>query len=356
MMPSNHLFVGLLATASTAFILGMLSTSWCQFASVSFSVTFSPPETDDDVLRMDISPTNSMKLYLGLWRHQSFGIKSGAFHVPSTCEEYSSQTQITVDGNWMAARVFGILALVIGGVHILIISWLSFSKKPLSRTSLHMKATPWVHLLCCLLQALTLVMLKTEFCNQSLKQGVETLLDIAIVEWSDKCELESGSKMAIVSMVFWFVSFILALFANCFASKSLSTSASANNGREKEQNPNDECQRNVKPRQYSVAVVSKADQLDEEAVVSPPEVVPKVSDSVASKSATTLTPRETSTPKQSSPKTSLSKQTKESLTISPNNSDNESRVSSIVTRNVSVSSTGVASAKGSPGRRKAKYR
>jgi len=287
MMLLIHL--GSLATASAALILGILSTSWCQFASVSFSVTFSPPETVDDVFRMDKSPTHFVTLYLGLWRHQSFGIKNGAFHADNSCEEYGSQKQMTVDDKWMAARTFGILALLIGGMHILIISWLSFrDEKILSRTPLHMKASPWIHLLCCLLQGLTLVMLKKEFCNQSLKQGVETLLESAqIVEWSNKCELGSGLKMAIVSMVFWFMAFVLALLGNCLASKrSATANANANNDRQNEQNPHNKYQKNVLQHQCSVAGASKDDdEPDEEPAAA-----------VESNPSTTVTPRETSSP------------------------------------------------------------
>ena len=343
---SPKLLLGSLAAASIAFILGMLSTPRCQFASVSFSLAFNPSEeTSDDAFRME-SPTNFIKVYLGLWRHQSFGIKNGAFYVDDACTEYNSQT--TVDKNWMVARAFGVLALVVGGLHIVIMLWLSFgSKKSFSRKSIYIKASPWVHLLCCLFQSLTLV-IQSKFCNQSLKQGVENLLKLATVEWSDKCELESGSNMAIVSMVFWFLAFVLALLASCFKSRSLSAALSSNTDRD------------VHPNQSLVAAASKDDGRDEEAISSvvenPSLFVPGATDSVAaSKPASIVTPRESSTPKQSSPKTSPSKQKNKSL-VSSNNADNGSRVSSIVTRNVSVSSSKVASSKGSPGRRRAKYR
>eukprot|EP00984_Skeletonema_dohrnii_P012273 scaffold4963_cov115-Skeletonema_dohrnii-CCMP3373.AAC.3 len=354
MMPSK-LLLGSLAAASSAFILGMLSTSSCQFASVSFSLTFTPSEAVDDVFRMDTSPTNVIPMFLGLWRHQSFGIKNGSFFVTDTCEEYSSQI---IDGNWMVARAFGILALVIGGVHALIISWLSFgSKKPFLRTSTCMKISPWIHLLCCLFQALTLIILQNEFCNQSLKQGIESLLERATIEWGDRCELELGSKMTMASVAFWFFAFILALMhmtgpPRCPSLKSSFANASANNSdRENEQNRRNERHRNAQPDQHSVAAVSKDEELDEEVatkVENPPTlVVPSATDSVASKPATGSS-RETSTPAgaKSSPKTSPSKQSR--------NTDNESRVSSVATRNVSISSSRVTSS--TAGRRRAKYR
>ncbi|KAK1746689.1 hypothetical protein QTG54_002033 [Skeletonema marinoi] len=342
MMPSK-LLLGSLAAASSAFILGMLSTSSCQFASVSFSLAFTQSEPVDDVFRMDTSPTNVIPIFLGLWRHQSFGIKNGSFFVADTCEEYSSQN--IVDGNWVVARAFGILALVIGGVHALIISWLSFgSKKSFLRTFTCMKISPWIHLLCCLFQALTLIILRNEFCNQSLKQGIESLLERATIEWGDRCELELGSKMAIASVAFWFSAFILALvhvtgLPNRCPSlvKNSSANASANNSdRENEQN-----------------AVSIDEELDEEVateVENPPTlVVPNATDSVASKPATG-TSRETSTPAgaKSSPKTSPSKQN------TSHNADNESRVSSVATRNVSILSSRVTSS--TAGRRRAKYR
>ena len=357
-MPSK-LLLGSLAAASSAFILGMLSTSSCQFASVSFSLAFTQSEPVDDVFRMDTSPTNVIPIFLGLWRHQSFGIKNGSFFVADTCEEYSSQI---IDGNWMVARAFGILALVIGGVHALIISWLSFgSKKSFLRASTCLKISPWIHLLCCLFQALTLIILQNEFCNLSLKQGIESLLERATIEWGDRCELELGSKMTIASVAFWFLAFVLALVhvtgpPNRCPSlvKSSSANASANNSdRENEQNRRNERHRNAQPDQHSVAAVSKDEELDEEVatkVENPPTlVVPSATDAVASKPATGSS-RETSTPAgaKSSPKTNPSKQK------TSHNADNESRVSSVATRNVSISSSRITSSTAE--RRRAKYR
>ncbi len=220
MMPSK-LLLGSLVAALSAFILGLLSTSSCQFVSISFSLTFTPSEAVDD----ESLSSNLVTIFLGLWRHQSFGFTSGSFLVANTCEEYSSQ--ITVDRNWMVARALGILALVISGVHALIISWLSLGrKKQCSSTSLCAKISPWIHLLCCLLQALTLIVLRSEFCNQSLKQSVESLLARATIEW-DKCKLESGSKMTIASAVCWFLAFVLAL-VHVIGRRSLSATAIAN--------------------------------------------------------------------------------------------------------------------------------
>ena len=342
------LLLGSLAAASSAFILGMLSTSSCQYASISFSLTFTPSEAIDDALRMDTPPSNFVTIFLGLWRHQSFGIGSGAFFVADTCEEYSSQ--ITADGYWMVAQAFGILALVIGGVHALIISWLSFGiNKPFSSKFMCMKISPWIYLICCLFQAMTLVVLRGEFCNQSVKQGVESLLRSATIEWSDKCKLGSGSKMTIASMVFWFIAFVLTL-VHVTGRRSLSANAIANCVRENEQNQN-ECPRNTQ-QQYSAEDASKDDESDEEAVAPeaeyPPSVLPEATDSVSSKAAIS-TSRETSTPAaQPDPKISPSKQK------TTNYGDNESRVSFIETRNASIASSRVTSA--TAGRRRAKYR
>ena len=138
----------------------------------------------------------------------------------------------------MVARAVGILALVISGVHALVVSWLSLGrKKPCSSTSLCAKISPWIHLLCCSLQALTLIVLRSEFCsNQSLKQSVESLLERATIEW-DACKLESGSKMTIASAVCWFLAFALAL-VHVIGRRSLSATAIANCVSE---NDDDEC-------------------------------------------------------------------------------------------------------------------
>lgn len=264
-----------------------------------------------------------------------------------TCEEYSSQ--ITAHGNWMMAQAFGILALVVGGVHSLIISWLSFGvKKPYSSKNIYMKISPWIYLLCCLFQAMALVVLRSEFCNQSVKQNVESLLRSATIEWDDNCKMESGSKMTIASAVFWLIAFVLAL-VHVTGRWSLCADAIANCVRENEQNQN-ECQRNTQ-EQYSVADASKDDESDEEVAAEaeyPPTVLPETTDSVSSKAAI-VSLREISTPPaQSAQKTTPPKQT------TKKNRDNQSRVSSIQTRNLSISSSRVTSATG--GRRRAKYR
>lgn len=346
---TSKLLLGSLAAASSAFILGMLSTSSCQFASISFSLTFTSSEAIDDALRKDTPPSNFGTIFLGLWRHQSFGISSGAFFVADTCEEYSSQI-ITADGYWMMAQALGILALVIGGVHSLIVSWLSFGvKKPYSSKNIYMKISPWIYLLCCLFQAMTLIVLRSEFCNQSVKQNVDSLLRSATIEWSDKCKMELGSKMTMASMAFWFIAFILTL-VHVVGRRSLCAHAIANCVRKNEQNRS-ECQRNTQEK-YSVADASKVDESDEEAVAAEaeylPTMLPETTDSVSSKAAV-VSLRETSTPPaQSASKTGPSKQK------TKKNRDDESRVSSIQTRNVSISSSRTKSA--TAGRRRAKYR
>lgn len=323
-MTTSKLLLGSLAAASSAFILGMLSTSSCQFVSISFSLTFTPSEAVND----KSSPSNFVTIFLGLWRHQSFGITNGSFLVANTCEEYSSQ--ITVDGNWMVARALSILALVFGGMHTLTMSWLSFGrKKSCSSTSMCTKISPWIHLLCCIFQALTLIVLRSEFCNQSLKQSVESLLERATIEWGTY-KLESGSKMTMASVVCWFLAFGLALV------NVIGSYCNCNIGEK------DECLTNAQPNQNSIATVSKDDGLDEEATAAEaeisPTVVPKTTtNSVASKAAT-VSPREKSTTAvPSSPKNSPSKQK------TSKNADNEIRLSSRVTS-------------ATAGRRRAKYR
>ena len=262
----------------------------------------------------------------------------------NTCEEYSSQ--ITVDRNWMVARTVGILALVISGVHALIVSWLSLGrKKSCSSTSLCAKISPWIYLLCCLLQALTLIVLRSEFCNQSLKQSVESLLERATIEWGE-CKLESGSHMAMASAVCWFLAFALAI-VHTIGRRSLSATAIA-------VGENDECNTNEQPNQNTILTVrSKGVELDEETIaveaeVSPP-AAPKTTDSVSSKAAI-VSPTEMSTPAaQSSPKTKNSPSEQKTS----NNADNENKVPSIEARNVSISSSRATS---TTGRRRAKYR
>lgn len=98
-----------------------------------------------------------------------------------------------------------------------------------------------------------MIVLRSEFCNQSLKQSVESLLARATIEW-DKCKLESGSKMTIASAVCWFLAFVLAL-VHVIGRRSLSATAIA-------VGENDECYTNEQPRK------DVEEELDEEAISS----------------------------------------------------------------------------------------
>jgi hypothetical protein len=116
---TQHLLLGSsIGAASLAFILGLFSTSKCQFVSTSFSLRFDGDGVFDNNNPLADTTTNLVQLSLGLFRHQQFGVDNGMFHVDNTCTSYAT-TAITIDTNWMAARTFGILTLIIGGIHLL---------------------------------------------------------------------------------------------------------------------------------------------------------------------------------------------------------------------------------------------
>ena len=235
----QHLLLGSsIGAASLAFILGLFSTSKCQFVSTSFSLRFSGDGVFDDNNNplTDDATTNLIQLSLGLFRHQQFGVDNGMFHVDNTCTSYTA-TAITVDTNWMAARTFGILALIIGGIHLLLLLLVSACIHSSGRSSSYEKMkrimkimSPWVYLLCCFFQGLTLLILNSQLCNnnsnnnKTIRQIVERLLVRATIQWSkDGCTMESGSKMATSSVVFWLVAGILSFLSNHFMNRMTTT-------------------------------------------------------------------------------------------------------------------------------------
>jgi hypothetical protein len=422
---TQHLLLGSsIGAASLAFILGLFSTSKCQFVSTSFSLRFDGAGAFDDNNPLADTTTNLVQLSLGLFRLQQFGVDNGMFHVDNTCTSYAT-TAIAVDTNWMAARTFGILTLIIGGIHLLLVLLVGVCIR--SRSSSYEKrmrimkiTSPWVYLLCCLFQGLTLLILNSQLCNNNnsntntIRQAVERLLTRATIQWSENgCTMESGSKMATSSVVFWLLACILSFLANHFmntmtntVSHDLPDATAAKNKvrndciREDEVVDDDGNERQtrggVQVHSSLIEDIAKkknnddndddndddddCQDLDEEAIS--PITTLKTTDSVGSKqqeqqAASSIA----STPKQSSPSTNNNPPSSNSIITAPprlgiissnnNATDTEKRSNnlspSIVSRNMSVSSaarvqsSSSSSVKGSyspagGGRRRARYR
>jgi hypothetical protein len=425
---TQHLLLGSsIGAASLAFILGLFSTSKCQFVSTSFSLRFDGAGAFDDnnpLADTTTSSSNLVQLSLGLFRYQKFGVDNGMFHVDNTCTSYAT-TAITVDTNWMAARTFGILTLIIGGIHLLLLLLVgvcihSSDSGSERKMSIMKIISPWVYLLCCLFQGLTLLILNSQLCNNSnnnnnsIRQSVENLLTRATIQWSDNgCSMESGSKMATSSVVFWLLACILSFLANHFMNTMTTTvsddlpdaSSTAKNkvrddcNREDELNDNDgnesQTRGGVQVHSSLIEDIAKkkndddnddddddddCQDLDEEAIS--PITTLKTTDSVGSKqqeqqAACSIA----STPKQSSPSTNNNPSSSSIITAPPrlgiissnnNATDTEKRSNnlspSIVSRNnmsvssaARVQSSSSSSVKGSyspagGGRRRARYR
>lgn len=421
----QHLLLGSsIGAASLAFILGLFSTSKCQFVSTSFSLRFDGAGAFDDnnpLADTTTSSSNLAQLSLGLFRYQKFGVDNGMFHVDNTCTSYAT-TAIAVDTNWMAARTFGILALIIGGIHLLLLLLVGVCIRSRSSSYEKMKKimkiiSPWVYLLCCLFQGLTLLILNSQLCNNNnnntytIRQAVENLLTRATIQWSDNgCSMESGSKMATSSVVFWLLACILSFLSNHFMNRMTTTvsddlpdaTAAKNKVRndcisEDERNDDDgnesRTRGGVQAHSSLVEDIAKKNNNDEnddddddcqdqdEEAISPIITI-ETTDSIGSKqqeqqAASSIA----STPKQSSPSTNNNPPSSNSIITAPprlgilssnnNATDTEKRSNnlspSIVSRNMSVSSaarvqsSSSSSVKGSyspagGGRRRARYR
>ena len=109
-----------LSIASTAFIIGCLSLPYCNFVSLSTTLTVYDGTSWQIVL--------STTLGLGLWSYQSSKEENGGLLIQDTCVKYDTEL-VDVNGAWSASRAFGILALIIGGLNVMFGYWLVYRRR-----------------------------------------------------------------------------------------------------------------------------------------------------------------------------------------------------------------------------------
>jgi len=181
--------------AITAFILMWIGDLRCNF--IKFTSTSGSPEP--------------LSAGFGMWYYRFFSVVysvDGWFAFES-CHGYPDY--VTIDGSWMAARTFSILTFIFAMI-VLIAACFS------SCTTLHSGKLifAWeapLYLLTALCQGLTLLFLSSSVCkNNTFIQDLSN--KYPHITFPDTCSLDTGAKLSISAMVFFFAASVSAFFAH----------------------------------------------------------------------------------------------------------------------------------------------
>mmetsp|Transcript_18103 Transcript_18103/g.26895 ORF Transcript_18103/g.26895 Transcript_18103/m.26895 type:complete len:229 (+) Transcript_18103:103-789(+) len=169
-------------SALIALILCFAGTS-CKFLSISTT----------DV-------TTPFSLDFGLWYHQTVNVTSNGIIASSTCSLYPPDQQ--VDSAWVAARVFNLIAIILGAT-VIIFDGCSgcITTNPKKR----LQGGAVVYLIVAFCSGMSLILLNTNICSSNRNSTVAALNNMDF----SSCVLSTGGKSAIASCVFWVVAAVL---------------------------------------------------------------------------------------------------------------------------------------------------
>ena len=177
----NRKYVYRLPTAAAVVALGLclLGTQSCNFLSIS--------STD---------PTNPFSLDFGLWYHQAVNVTSDGTVASSTCTLYPSDQE--VDSTWAAARVFNLLAIIIGATTLSLVGCPGcISKNPEKR----LRGGSLGYLIASFCSGMSLILLNTNICSSGRNSTLGLLNDMSF----SSCVISMGGDSAIASCVLWVV-------------------------------------------------------------------------------------------------------------------------------------------------------
>lgn len=203
-MTKSSLSLSLLSSifATVAFFLSWSSTFNCNF--VQFT-------TDDQ--------DTGLSLGFGLWSHSWYAISSSlnGSIVFQACIGYGSTA---IDKSMMAARIFSLLALALGGTFFFA-NIISGCVTPNKRATSYTRSEGVAYLLTSLFQGLSLLLLNsTTVCtNNRLINQLQSEIDArehVRIEFDDTCTISTGARCCIAAIVFWF----LAGLASCQATSA----------------------------------------------------------------------------------------------------------------------------------------
>jgi len=143
-------------------------------------------------------------IHFGVWSYQfwTFATSVEGSAIFQTCHRYPSS--ISIDSYGKAARAFGTLALIVGGI-FLFANLISACISPSRKTS-RLEAPAF--LLACFFQGMAFLVLRSSLCNDNALVA-QFEQDVSIlgkhIEFPDTCSLSVGGKCTIAAVVFWFV-------------------------------------------------------------------------------------------------------------------------------------------------------
>jgi len=171
--------------SSTAFILTLLSVTWCEY------ISFTEKATGYEAL-------------YGIWYHSSTGPEesplTGGTQIATRC--VINPDNIFTDGKWKSAKSFSIICPVIGGVACV---WVWFAQCFHSRGTWKCLAT--IFLWCSLFSGMTLLFLGSNACsdNPILASQLGSIQNGNVAEFTDSCAMHWGAKCNIAATILWFL-------------------------------------------------------------------------------------------------------------------------------------------------------
>lgn len=188
-------FSGLVAFS--AFVITLFGATYCDF------LTFTSNET---VTIQGVADTVTLEFGIWFYRGWSYLIGSeGEVYVFETCWNYPEGT--VYDTNWKSAKAFNTMALIIGGI-VSCVTLFAACSAPSKKI---FQIAGMSNMVCCLFTGLSLLLLKSNACNNNLSvKTFELALPALDLTFPDTCTMGVGAKTTISATVLWFVAAIAA--------------------------------------------------------------------------------------------------------------------------------------------------
>lgn len=219
-----------MAKTKSSLSLSLLSNI---FATVAFFLTWSSTFNCNFVQFTTVQDTD-LSLGFGLWSHSWYAISSSlnGSLVFQACIGYGSTT---IDKSMMAARIFSLLALALGGTFFFV-NIISGCVTPNNRLSSYTRSEGVAYLLTSLSHGLSLLLLNspTVCTNNPLIEQLQSEIDArehVQIEFDDTCTISTGARCCIAAIVFWFLTGLASCQATSAARKE------ENNGGENLRDP-----------------------------------------------------------------------------------------------------------------------
>lgn len=138
-----------------------------------------------------------ISLQFGYWYYQSWVVANSTV-TEGSCDIYPQS--INIDKNWKAARVFNLIAIIIGASVLLLDMFQGCMSTKRNRS---FRTGAVGYLICCISSGLSLIILHSNMCkNNSLIEQLNQLEPI--VQFEEKCSISQGGKGTIAATVLWF--------------------------------------------------------------------------------------------------------------------------------------------------------